>query len=103
LDGKMEIFFLKRSFENLIREIPQKGSFKNLVRPPKLGAKSPPMAACRPPPVHLNCNPHHVLRRLYHEKEACGNNLRTRPHDFALPVKGDHNFVSRSLYAELKT
>ena|SRR6218665_1852815 len=45
----------------------------------------------------------HVLRRLYHEKEACGYNLRTRPHNFALPVKDDTNFVSRSLYAELKS
>src|SRR6218665_1055115 len=45
-------------------------------------------------------NPYHVLRRLYHEKEACGYNLRTRPHNFALPVKDDTNFVSRSLYAE---
>ena len=30
-------------------------------------------------------------------------NLRTRSHNFALPVKDDHNFVSRSLYTELKT
>src|SRR6218665_3648886 len=49
-------------------------------------------------------NPYHVLRRLYNEKEACGYNLRTRPHyNFALPVKDDTNFVSRSLYAELKS
>jgi len=48
-------------------------------------------------------NKYDVLRRLYHEKEACGYNLRTRHHNFALSVKDDNNFVSRSLYAELKT
>src|SRR6218665_660662 len=53
--------------------------------------------------VSIAGNPYHVLRRLYHEKEACGYNLRTRPHNFALPVKDDTNFVSRSLYAELKS
>src|SRR6218665_1860609 len=53
--------------------------------------------------VSIASNPYHVLRRLYHEKEACGYNLRTRPHNFALPVKDDTNFVSRSLYAELKS
>jgi len=46
---------------------------------------------------------YHVLRRLNNEKEACGYNLRTRPRNFALPVKDDTNFVSRSLYAELKS
>src|SRR6218665_3501969 len=53
--------------------------------------------------VSIASNPYHVLRRLYQEKEACGYNLRTRPHNFALPVKDDTNFVSRSLYAELKS
>src|SRR6218665_3555333 len=53
--------------------------------------------------VSIASNPYHVLRCLYHEKEACGYNLRTRPHNFALPVKDDTNFVSRSLYAELKS
>src|SRR6218665_4101377 len=53
--------------------------------------------------VSIASNLYHVLRRLYHEKEACGYNLRTRPHNFALPVKDDNNFVSRSLYAELKS
>jgi len=45
----------------------------------------------------------HVLRHLYHEKEACGYNLRAGPYNFALPAKKETNFVSRSLYAELKT
>src|SRR6218665_2832768 len=27
--------------------------------------------------VSIASNPYHVLRRLYHEKEACGYNLRT--------------------------
>ena len=53
--------------------------------------------------VSIASNPYNVLRRLYHEKEACGYNLRTRPHNFALPVKDDTNIVSRSLYAELKS
>ena len=53
--------------------------------------------------VSIASNPHHVLRRFYHGKETSGYNIRTRPHNFALPVKDDHNFVSRSLYAELKT
>jgi len=53
--------------------------------------------------VSIASNPYHVLRRLYLEKEACGYNLRTRPHNFALPVKDDNNFVSRSSYAELKS
>src|SRR6218665_3681217 len=53
--------------------------------------------------VSIASNPYHILRRLYHEKEACGYNLRTRPHNFALSVKDDTNFVSRSLYAELKS
>src|SRR6218665_1616515 len=53
--------------------------------------------------LSIASNPFHVLRRLYNEKEACGYNLRTRPHNFALPVKDDTNFVSRSLYAELKS
>jgi len=53
--------------------------------------------------VSIASNPYHVLRHLYHEKEACGYNLRARPHNFALPAKDDNNFVSRSLYAELKT
>ena len=51
--------------------------------------------------VSIASNPYHVLRHLYHEKEACGYNLRARPHNFALPAKDDNNFVSRSLYAEL--
>src|SRR6218665_1717574 len=45
--------------------------------------------------VSIASNMYHVLRHLYHEKEACGYNLRTRPHNFALPVKDDTNFVSR--------
>src|SRR6218665_3447038 len=53
--------------------------------------------------VSIASNPYHVLRHPYHEKEACGYNLRARPHNFALPAKDDNNFVSRSLYAELKT
>jgi len=36
-------------------------------------------------------------------KEACGYNLRARLHNFALPAKDDDKFVSKSLYAELKT
>ena len=40
---------------------------------------------------------------LPREREACGYNLRTRSHNFALPVKDYNNFVSRSLYAELKS
>jgi len=37
----MEIFFLKRSFENLVRE--------NLCASPKLGDKSPPMESLADP------------------------------------------------------
>jgi len=56
-------------------------------------------------PTHLNTDSVRslYLRRLYHEKEARGYNLRTRPHNFALPVKDDNNFVARSLYAQLKS
>jgi len=36
--------------------------------------------------VSIASNPYLVLRRLYHEKEACGYNLRTGPHNFALQL-----------------
>src|SRR6218665_2826952 len=52
--------------------------------------------------VSIAGNPHHVLRRYYHEKKSSGHNLRTRAHNFLLPEKDDRNFVSRSIYAELK-
>ena len=53
--------------------------------------------------VSIVCNPHHVLRRYYHEKESSAYNLCTRAHNFPLPEKDDRNFVFRSLYAEFKT
>src|SRR6218665_1067061 len=53
--------------------------------------------------VSIASNSYDVLRRLYHEKEACGYNLRTRPQNSELRVKDDNNFVSLSLYAEIKT
>jgi len=48
---------------------------------------------------------HNWQRQKYITKflTNCGYNLHTRPHNFALPVKDDTNFVSRSLYAELKS
>ena len=52
--------------------------------------------------ISIAGNPHHVLRRHYHEKKSSGHNLRTRAHNFLLPEKDDRNFVSRSIYAELK-
>src|SRR6218665_1004204 len=55
------------------------------------------VAAHHQPFDSIATKPYHVLRCLYHEKETCGYNLRTRPHNFALPVKDDNNFVSRSL------
>src|SRR6218665_1464756 len=52
--------------------------------------------------VSIAGKPHHVLRRSYHEKKSSGHNLRTRAHNFLLSEKDDRNFVSRSIYAELK-
>src|SRR6218665_4125420 len=49
--------------------------------------------------VSIASNPYHVLKRLCHEKEACGYNLRARPHNFAPPVKHD-NYLSMSLYTQ---
>src|SRR6218665_1533741 len=48
--------------------------------------------------VSIAGNPHHVLRRYYHEKKSSGHNLRTRTHNFLLPEKDDRNFVSQSIY-----
>jgi len=46
--------------------------------------------------VSIAGNPHHVF------KKSSGHNLRTRAHNFLLPEKDDINFVSPSIYAELK-
>ena len=52
--------------------------------------------------VSIAGNPHYVLRRSYHEKESSGHHLRIQVHNFLLPDKDERNFVSRSIYAELK-
>ena len=52
--------------------------------------------------ISIAGNRHHVLRRYYHEKKFSGHNPRTRDHNFLLPEKDYRNFVSRSIYAELK-
>src|SRR6218665_815523 len=40
--------------------------------------------------VSIASNPHHVLKRLYHERKVSGDNLRTGLHNFALPAKDDY-------------
>src|SRR6218665_16661 len=42
--------------------------------------------------VSIAGNPHHVLRRYYHEKKSSGHSLRTRAHNFLLPERNDRNF-----------
>ena len=64
-------------------------------------ATLPPLTIGAEPPVVYPLDNSSDLTLRW--KEACGYNLRTRPHNFALPVNDDTNFVSRLLYAELKS
>jgi len=43
----------------------------------------------------------HVLRHLCQERPMIRYELRARPHSFALPIKGNRNFISRVIYKNI--
>jgi len=50
----------------------------------------------------VNHRHYHVLRPLFQHVIMRRPGLRPRPHDFSLPHKDDHNYISRVLHRTLK-
>src|SRR6218665_4108415 len=49
----------------------------------------------------ITTDPSHVLRQLLPKSKHTGHLLRPRAHDYELPAKDEHNFISRMLYKNI--
>src|SRR6218665_1341569 len=49
----------------------------------------------------ITTDPSHVLRQLLPKPKHTGYLLRPRAHGYELPVKDEHNFISRMLYKNI--